>query len=517
MLLFGLFSAAQAETVIDFVDGTTMAQAEEVVGAELEWVHERTEDEALAYTKSPLSDAEYNRLEENPLVEAVEASIPVQAFSAPNDPLYGKQWNFQIIDVEGGWEAGSGRGVTVAVIDTGIRQVPDLSTESLLDGISFVPTEPTSEDLNGHGTHVAGTIAQSTNNAFGVAGIAHNAEILPIKVLDRYGAGRSEWVAAAIDEAADRGAEVINLSLGGSKSKIIEIAAKKAMKRGSIIVAAAGNTGGEGVSSPACVDGVLSVSATTPGDDLAPYSSFGKEIVLSAPGGDKREDGGGILQDTLDGDEHGFKEYQGTSMATPHVSAAAAILLSAGLTRPEKVKSLLIESATDLGEEGWDNKFGHGRLNIGAATNSLMLDRGQKATFSFLLGAALLGFGRFRLKWLYAAVIAGGIGGAFLLPLIGISQPAWAGPLWIWAPQSGFGSALWSSGAIPLLAMLGTLPYFKARPLGVCIATIWLCQIGFGMSESPDVSGWEVGHLCIAALSALFACAANRIMGERHA
>ena len=349
----------------------------------------------------------------------------------------------------------------MAVIDTGVTRVADLEETLILDGFSF--GEPTAEDGNGHGTHVAGTIAQSTHNRLGVAGIAPQARILPIKALSRHGFGMSPWIASAIDEAVDQGAQVINLSLGGARSDVIAVATEKAVAAGVLVIAAAGNTGQEGVSYPGALPGVLGVSAVGPKDELAPYSSWGAGVALSAPGGDKRSPGGGILQDTVDGaGGHAFKEFQGTSMATPHVAGAAAVLLSASGGDRALTQRLLLEQAVDLGEPGPDPRYGHGRLDLAAAVGALTVRRnGLLFALGAMAAAVITGIGAGRRRGralVIAATSALAAGGAFVLPLLPLPPSALTGllarPLLLW-PAAMLPDPYWRN---PLLLSAASLP-----------------------------------------------------------
>ncbi|MCK6505817.1 S8 family serine peptidase [Myxococcota bacterium] len=458
----------QGLLVVDLVDGTSLDEARARTGLDLRWATARSEDEALAVVEVADLPAEVARLEQVAGVEAVEPSVTMEALGLvptlryPDDPLYAQQWNLRTVDAPAGWRAGGGVGVTVAVVDTGVSRVPDLGGTVLLEGVSFVPGRGTADDDNGHGTHVAGTIAQTTNNGLGVAGVAPRARILPLKALSGAGFGQSEWIASAIDEAADQGAQVINLSLGGGRSKVIEVAVQKAAERGVLVVAAAGNSGREGVGWPARSPHALGVSATGPDDTLAPYSTWGEGVDLSAPGGDKRKAGGGILQDTVDGgkDGHAFKELQGTSMATPHVAGAAAVLLGAGAGSPAHVRALLDAGAVDLGEPGPDPRYGQGRLDVGASLRRLLLvERPSLAALGAGLAFALASFGGMRRKGLVAATAAAVAGGLFFLPLLPLPPATWLDllgrPLLSWPHLLGgarlASNPLWLSAALPAL------------------------------------------------------------------
>ncbi|MDY7014135.1 MAG: S8 family peptidase, partial [Cyanobacteriota bacterium] len=248
---------------------------------------------------------------------------------------------------------------------TGITQVPDLQQTQFVRGYDFVNDRVAATDDVGHGTHVAGTIAQSTNNNFGVAGIAHEAKIMPIKVLGQ-GGGTVADIAEGIRFAADNGADVINMSLGGSgESKLLEEAVNYAYDKGVVVIAAAGNENRNSASYPARYPRVISVSALDSGGKKAPYSNFGAGVDLSAPGG---SDTGKILQHTIDPQtgEAVFAGYQGTSMAAPHVAGVAALIKASGNYSPEEVLNILKQSSRKMQEDPL-NHYGAGQLDAGAA------------------------------------------------------------------------------------------------------------------------------------------------------
>ncbi|MEN9567368.1 MAG: hypothetical protein RLZZ69_2564 [Cyanobacteriota bacterium] len=303
--------------------------------------------------------------------EYIEANYLYKANAVPNDPQYNRQWNFRDINIEQAWDETRGAGVTVAVIDTGVSIVPDLKSTKFVPGYDFVKNKDEVSDDNGHGTHVAGTIAQSTNNGYGVAGIAYEASIMPLKVLASSGGGTVADIAEAIKFAADNGADVINMSLGGSgASNMMEEAIKYAHNKGVVIIAAAGNEGRNAASYPARYPDVISVAATNPGGDKASYSNFGAGVDISAPGGsaEGKGDNGKIIQNTIDPatGESLFVGFPGTSMAAPHVSGVAALIKSTGVETPDEIRNILLQSTRKV-EEDHLNHFGSGHLDANAA------------------------------------------------------------------------------------------------------------------------------------------------------
>ncbi|MEB3330505.1 MAG: S8 family serine peptidase [Candidatus Sericytochromatia bacterium] len=250
-------------------------------------------------------------------IDYIEPNYVYSAVAAPNDPDYLAGWGVEAINAPVIWPFTTGEGIKVAVIDTGVdASHPDLAGR-VLPGVDVVNNDGDATDAPGHGTHVAGTIAAIANNALGTAGVAPGAQVLPIKVLNAAGRGTNADIAAGILAAADRGAQIINLSLGGTDdSETLRRAIASVQARGVVVIAAAGN---EGVSTPffpAANEGVIGVAAVDSSRKKARFSNFGDYIDVAAPGvsiGSTRR-GGGIA--TL----------SGTSMAAPHVAAACALL-----------------------------------------------------------------------------------------------------------------------------------------------------------------------------------------------
>ncbi len=374
--------------VVDFKDGTTEAQFdtwETDWGVDLEFNSVESADDGLTVAVG-VADVEeaLARIRQHPEVESAEPLMVYRSSYTPNDPEYAKQWNLRMIDMPKAWDSSRGKGVVVAVLDTGIayedyddfKQVPDLKGVKFVKGYDFVNDDEHANDDHGHGTHVAGTIAQATNNGEGVAGVAFEATLMPVKVLNHFGSGTSADIADAIRFAADKGAKVINMSLGGGGySQAMASAVEYARKKGVTVVAAAGNAGRARVEYPAAYPGAVAVSAVGPQGTRAPYSSYGKELDIAAPGGDKRGgDQNGIIQNTIDARNPArsvYASYQGTSMATPHVAAVAALLYAAGASGPDEVEKALFAGATRVNDQAWTEEYGHGLLNAQSALEKL--------------------------------------------------------------------------------------------------------------------------------------------------
>jgi serine protease len=298
-----------------------------------------------------------------------------------------------------------GRNVTVAVLDTGVayrtsrdrryRKAPDLERKRFVRGHDFVRGNSFPYDRNGHGTFIAGTIAQATNNGVGVTGIAYLSRIMPVRVLDFEGKGDVATIASGIRFAARHGAQIINMSfefdIGLTAAQIPDVisAIRYADRKGAVLVGAAGNAEDTRVAYPALASHVISVGATTEHGCLAEYSNTGFGLDVVAPGGGAdaavegdpncrafESAGRDIFQYTFTG--VGFRSfglpsgYEGTSMSVPHVSGTVALLLATGKLgphpSPDAVADRIERTARDLGPPGYDSTYGFGLLDAAAAT-----------------------------------------------------------------------------------------------------------------------------------------------------
>jgi serine protease len=432
--------------------------------------------------------------------------------------------------------------VVVAVIDTGVTKVADLAQTRFVPGYNFVDNNEKADDDHGHGTHVAGTIAQSTNNKLGVAGVAPEVAIMPLKVLSASGSGSVGGIAQAIRWAADHGANVINMSLGGPIAMgTMANAVKYAHGKGVVVVAAAGNDGRGRVSYPARYPGVIAVAATQFDEATTFYSNWGAQIDIAAPGGNVRVDQNGdgkpdgVLQHTIDPKNITRQDYlwfMGTSMASPHVAGVAALVVGAGVRKPDAVEQLLVETARkpkahEAAGARVDDHYGAGVVDAGAALGKARGGRG--AAELGLAGAfALLGLARLRrrggfdkLGLGFVLAIVAGSSGLFALPYI---LPQWIpGAHAVTSAVSqgfplAFSEALGAHGASnPLIwsaiAPLGLVMLFygvaRLRPalsgfaFGVAGALLFAAVSGIvDVAFVPDVldRAWLATHACIAAL-----------------
>ncbi len=359
----------------------------------------------------------------SPLVAEAGRDRIIRAAEAPNDTNFSYQWHLRNtvggMWAEGAWDLAPnrGQGVVVAVIDTGVAyenftgpgglnvqtfvQAPDLAGVTFVSPWDFYNNDDHANDDHGHGSHVTGTIRQSTNDAYGVAGVAHQSTIMPLKVLAYDGSGSGADLNEAIYYAADHGAGVINMSLafqgsgapdanGDVCTEIVGLnaALEYAAAHGVVIVAAAGNENAANVACPAAHPSVIATGATRFDGLVSSYSNRGAMLDIAAPGGDGLDQNGdgysdGVLQETYCSDwftlllSGTYDTYcdvfmSGTSMASPHVAGTAALLLGEDPTlTPDAVRALLQSTARERGAAGWDSTYGWGALDARAALAAL--------------------------------------------------------------------------------------------------------------------------------------------------
>jgi serine protease len=383
------------------------------------------------------------RLRAAPGVEYAQPDYREYARLVPNDPFYKDQWNFPAINLERGWDVqpGASSSVIVAILDTGLAfeskvfrftagtftqdgvnypalgpvdvsfaPAPDIVTPArIVAPHDFIWDDNDPVDMDGHGTHVTGTLGELTNNNTGAAGIAYNVKLMPVKVIstdwddifNSPNVGTDDVVARGIRYAADNGANIINMSLGrnGPPAPAVEAAMRYAVGKGVFIAVAGGNDFQDGnptevvAQLAGSIDGAVSVAAI--GSDLqrAPYSGTGSYIEIAAPGGNFDLGGGpgGILQQTLDldladtfqlsasqyhaprFDAFAYFYFEGTSMATPHVAGVAALLYQQGIKSPVAIEAALKRFAKDLGPAGRDDQYGAGLIDARATLRGLGL------------------------------------------------------------------------------------------------------------------------------------------------
>jgi subtilisin family serine protease len=308
-------------------------------------------------------------------------AVAPAARAAP-DPLRPQQWGLDMIEADPAHQVGSGSGAVVAVIDSGVQaDHPDLAGR-LLSGYDFVDNDGTPQDGNGHGTHVTGIVAADANNGIGVEGVAPGAMVLPVRVLGDDGSGSTSGVVQGIDYAVAHHVDVINLSLGsdvpllGGSPPEFDQAIGRALDAGIVVVAAAGNSGLPACDQPSGQGRLLCVGAVDRNGNRAYYSNFGQGLGITAPGGSGLPFDHDILSTYPPGT---YAELAGTSQATPHVAAVAALLAGLGVHGQAAVQRILA-TARDAGAPGPDSTYGAGIVDARAAVAGLGAGGGGGST-----------------------------------------------------------------------------------------------------------------------------------------
>lgn len=508
----------QGALVIDFVDGFSADdlrafRAETGLNAGYHSIH--SVDSALTVADVPESALPelLSRLQNDPRVEAVSPNYiyqvsdeeddekPAEGF--PNDPGLKYQWHMEQIHCRDAWRWTSGQGTIVAVIDTGVayanspdntfHQVGDLAGTRFVEGYDFINNRPEAYDDHCHGTHVAGTVAQTTNNGKGVAGVAFGSTVMPVKVLSARGGGTNAGVADGIRFAADHGAKVLNLSLGGpSNSKVLDVAVKHAVDKGAVVVCAAGNSNSPRPGYPAGCEGAISVSAVDFERQLTFYSNYGPSITIAAPGGDTRYDKNGdgmpdgVYQNTIkpmNPRESGYFMFQGTSMASPHVAGVFALGESLGVTNQEVLQQAVFATAT-APPDGAKEGYGAGVLDAGGLTHLLAYEWGLKK-LGLGLAMSLLAFAFYLRRRRVAAIVmmapgvlVGACGLLWWIPALGLNDAPLSPylvngfPVWdvFWLGAEHHGSYFTHSALVPLALCLLAGAVRVLRPLAAGFA-----------------------------------------------
>jgi serine protease len=508
------------DILVDLRDTVSPAEVQALAraaGIELRLVSDQAADERLyrARVAPDRRDALLAWLQRRPEVEVAEPDAEVSLFPVelfpldlspgdravaqpapqrggpgfPDDPKYVYQWHLRQIDMPEAWKLADGEGVVVAVLDTGVayeqferfHQVEDLAGVEFVKPYDFVGNDEHANDDHGHGTHVAGTIAQATNNGIGVAGVAPRVRIMPLKVLSGNGSGSVAGIADAIRYAADSGAQVINMSLGGRfPSQVLRRAVQYAHDKGVVVVCAAGNDGRGKVGYPAAYPGAIAVAATQFDEATTFYSNWGPQIDIAAPGGNTRLDQNGdgmpdgVLQNTIaigDPTRSDYFTFMGTSMASPHAAGVAALVVGEGITRPAAVEAVLKESARRPRDQAYDSKhYGAGIIDARAAVTAARGSAGGwQLALAALLWASLVLASRGGLRTSPGAVAAAVLGssGLFFLPSVWPSVSSW--PV-VEALTRGLPS--WSLGVLGPAEYANPLTFSALLPLGL-IVLLW--------------------------------------------
>ena len=295
-------------------------------------------------------------LARHPHIKSAELDWLVAPSQLTNDTYFASAWHLPKIQAPTAWDSTTGAGVTIAILDSGVDGThPDLAAR-MVPGWNFYDNNSNTADIFGHGTKVAGAAAAIGNNGSGVAGVAWNAKIMPVRVADATGYAYWSTMATALTWAADNGARVANISFSVQGSTTVQSAAQYMKNKGGVVINSAGNTGA--IDSTLASDTMISVAATDSADARAGWSSYGPYVDLAAPGV-------GIWTTTMGG---GYGAVNGTSFSSPVTAGVVALMKAANpALSPANVESILKSTAVDLGSAGYDEYFGYGRINASAA------------------------------------------------------------------------------------------------------------------------------------------------------
>ena len=310
-----------------------------------------------------------NLLKNHPHIKFAEPDLLLPTNVTANDTYFPNAWHLGKMQAPTAWGTSLGSGITVAVLDTGVDAThPDLAGQ-LVPGWNVFDNNSDTSDVYGHGTMVAGVVAAASNNGAGVTSMAWNAKVMPVRISDLSGMGNISTIANGLIYAADNGAKVANVSYAISGYGTTQSAAQYLKNKGGVTVVSAGNTGA--VDSTAANDTMITVSATDGNDVLAGWSTFGPMVDVSAPGV-------GIWTTTRGG---GYGAASGTSFASPATAGTVALMMAANnrLT-PANIESLLKSTSADLGTAGWDQYYGAGRVDAGAAVLAAAAAQASDAT-----------------------------------------------------------------------------------------------------------------------------------------
>jgi serine protease len=515
------------EIVVDLNDNVTdseIAALNAQFGIQLRYnsIHAVRHKLMVAKVPSERNSAIVAALRQSKLVEAADPNYVRHEFDLlhlnpptwkPNDPNYSSQWHLKMIGLEQAWSYTKGAGAVVAVLDTGVggndpkvwRKLKDFDKTKFASGYDFVYKDDIPEDAKGHGTHVAGTIAESTDNGILGAGVAPEATIMPVRVLGPRG-GTDADISDGLHFAADNGANVVNMSLGGpGAGTVFQAACQYALSKGVTLVCAAGNDGQHAVSYPAKWPECIAVAAVDSNQKRSYYSNYGPEIDIAGPGGDIRGGfAGGIWQNTAQPQQtsmfgqpqmvEGFYALQGTSMATPHITGVIALLVSLGVKQPDEIRSVLRRSATNLGSE---EEYGAGLVDAAAAMKATGRSPYERYySWVALAGAAILVLiftGRQHFLTTLIFLIAG-----YYLPLL-IERRAGFGSPWNLVGHSVVVPVIWL-----LTPRLTNSSLVSAASLTAGLATHFIVDLWMGVTPLPvrsptRISFWFFLNLSIAA------------------